>query len=124
LPVFKLGGGGVLGPGTQYFSFISTQDAVRAMVHLLQSSDEGPVNLVAPIPSTNQEFTTSLGKLLARPTLIPMPSFLVRALFGQMGEEMLLGGVVACPKKLMDGGFVFEHPNIDAALQSALIENS
>lgn len=103
LPIFTLGGGGILGSGTQYLSFISATDASRAILHILQSSSiEGPVNVVAPIPCTNYEFTKTLG----------------------MGQEMLVGGVVACPKKFLQSGFVFQHPTIEEALTSAINEES
>jgi len=125
LPIFTLGGGGILGSGTQYFSFISATDVSRAILHILQSSSiEGPVNVVAPIPCTNYEFTKTLGNVLSRPTWIPMPTLLVKLLFGEMGQEMLVGGVVACPKKLLQSGFVFHHPTIEEALTSAIREES
>jgi len=122
-PIFFLGGGGDVGSGKQYFTFISARDAARALVHTLSTpSLEGPVNFCAPEPCTNSEFTKSFGKVLSRPTIIPLPSFAVSLLFGEMGEEMLLGGVRAIPKKLAESGFKFLHPIIETACQSAVDE--
>lgn len=112
-----------MGSGKQYFTFISARDAARAFVHALSTpSLEGPVNICAPNPCTNAEFTTSLGKALSRPTILPLPGFVVSLLFGEMGDEMLLGGVRATPGKLSESGFQFHHPTIDEALQSAMDE--
>lgn len=88
-PIFFLGGGGIVGSGKQYFSYISARDAARAIVHTIETpSVNGPVNLVAPTPCTNSQFTSALGKVLSRPTIIPLPEFAVKALFGEMGEEV------------------------------------
>ncbi|GKY93070.1 hypothetical protein MPSEU_000275300 [Mayamaea pseudoterrestris] len=123
-PIFFLGGGGNVGSGRQYLSFISARDIARAIVHCLDTpSLKGPVNLCAPEPCTNAEFTKSLGKVISRPTLLPLPGFAVSALFGEMGEEMLLGGVRAKPTKLLQSGFQFRHPTIEQALKSAVEEN-
>lgn len=122
-PIFFLGGGGNVGSGDQYFSYISARDHARAIVHTLETpSLEGPVNFCAPEPCTNAEFTKAMGKCLSRPTILPFPSFAVKTLFGEMGKEMLLGGVRAKPNKLEESGFKFEHPTIDQAVQSALDE--
>lgn len=122
-PVFFLGGGGNVGSGKQYFTFISARDAARALVHTLSTpSLKGPVNVCAPEPCTNSQFTKGFGKVLSRPTIIPLPSFAVSLLFGEMGEEMLLGGVRAIPGKLVESGFKFLHPNIESACQSAVDE--
>lgn len=122
-PIFFLGGGGNVGSGKQYFSFISARDAARALVHTLSTpSLEGPVNMCAPVPCTNAEFTSAFGMVLSRPTILPLPGFAVSLLFGEMGEEMLLGGVRAIPSKLSQSGFKFQHKNIDEALQSAVEE--
>jgi uncharacterized protein (TIGR01777 family) len=122
-PIFFLGGGGIVGSGKQYFSYISARDAARSMVHIIENdSIEGPVNVVAPTPATNADFTSALGKVLSRPTIVPLPEFAVKLMFGEMGEEMLLGGVKATPKKLMDSGFEFQHESIEKALESAVHE--
>lgn len=123
-PIFFLGGGGNVGSGDQYFSFISARDHARAIVHTLETpSLAGPVNFCSPEPCTNAEFTKAFGKVLGRPTILPFPSFAVSLLFGEMGEEMLLGGVRAMPGKLVKSGFTFQHPEIEQALQSAVEEN-
>jgi uncharacterized protein (TIGR01777 family) len=123
-PIFFLGGGGNVGSGKQYLSFVSARDIARAIIYTLETpSLKGPVNMSAPNPCTNAEFTKALGKALHRPTILPFPGFAVSALFGEMGEEMLLGGVRCVPCKLMGSGFVFQHPTIDDAIQSALEEN-
>jgi uncharacterized protein (TIGR01777 family) len=122
-PIFFLGGGGIIGEGQQYFSFISARDASRAYWHIMSTpSLTGPVNVCAPNPCTNAEFTSAMGSVLNRPTILPLPSFAVSALFGEMGEEMLLGGVRAVPRKLEESGFKFLHPTITEALQSAFEE--
>jgi uncharacterized protein (TIGR01777 family) len=122
-PIFFLGGGGNIGDGQQYFSFVSARDAARAYVHIMNTpSLSGPVNVCAPFPCTNAEFTSAMGSVLSRPTILPLPSFAVSALFGEMGEEMLLGGVRAVPGKLEKSGFEFQHPTITEALQSAVEE--
>jgi len=122
-PIFFLGGGGIVGSGKQYFSYISARDAARSIVHIMENDSlNGPVNLVAPTAATNADFTYALGRIMVRPTMIPLPGFIVKLMFGEMGEEMLLGGVKATPKKLMDSGFEFQHENIVKALDSAVNE--
>jgi uncharacterized protein (TIGR01777 family) len=123
-PIFFLGGGGIVGSGKQYFPFISSRDMARAMVHVLETpSLKGPVNMCAPGGATNAEFTEAMGKVMGRPTLLPFPGFAVSLLFGEMGEEILLGGTRATPKKLMDSGFQFSHPTVVEAVQSAVDES-
>mmetsp|Transcript_726 Transcript_726/g.859 ORF Transcript_726/g.859 Transcript_726/m.859 type:complete len:143 (+) Transcript_726:3-431(+) len=123
-PIFFLGGGGIVGSGKQYFSYISARDAARAVVQIIENESlNGPVNLIAPTPVTNAEFTATLGKVLSRPTFIPLPAFVVKLVFGEMGEEMLLGGIKAAPKKLLDSNFKFNHESIQLALQSAVDES-
>ncbi|KAL7562555.1 hypothetical protein ACA910_015439 [Epithemia clementina (nom. ined.)] len=123
-PIFFLGGGGLVGSGRQCFSFISARDHARAIVHTLESKQlSGPVNFCAPQPCTNKEFTEALGKAINRPTLLPLPEFAVSLLFGEMGNEMLLGGTRALPGKLLKSGFKFGHPTIADAIASALKEN-
>lgn len=122
-PIFFIGGGGNVGSGKQCFSFISARDAARAIRHVLETpSLTGPVNLVAPTSCTNAQFTQALGNIISRPTIVPLPKFAVRLLFGEMGEEMLLGGVKASPKKLLNSGFKFRHSTIEEGLESAMEE--
>jgi len=120
-PVFFFGGGGIVGCGTQYFSYISARDAARALIHLIETPTlSGPVNVCAPNAVTNAEFTQAMGSVMNRPTFLPFPSFAVNLMFGEMGKEMLLGGVNARPKKLMESGFEFCHDGIEEALDSAI----
>jgi len=124
-PIFFLGGGGVVGSGEQYFPFVSNRDMARAMVHVLETpSLKGPVNMCAPEPATNADFTSAMGSVLGRPTILPFPGFAVSLLFGEMGEEVLLGGTKAAPKKLLDSGFSFEHPTVEDAVRSAVEEET
>jgi hypothetical protein len=123
-PIFFFGGGGIVGSGEQYFPFISGRDLARAMVHVLNTPQlGGPVNVCAPGGCTNAEFTSAMGNVLNRPTLLPFPGFAVSLLFGEMGEEVLLGGIRATPKKLLDSGFQFLHPMVQQAIQSAVDED-
>lgn len=119
---FKLGLGGRLGSGRQYLPWISLADEVGAILFCL--ADErmsGPVNLCAPEPVTNAEFTKTLGHLLHRPTLVPTPTPALKVLFGDdMVREMLLGGTRAVPTKLEDAGFPWLHPTLDVALRDIL----
>ena len=124
-PIFFLGGGGIVGSGEQYFPHVSNRDMARAIVHVLETPGlSGPVNLCAPEPSTNAGFTEAMGTVLGRPTLLPFPGFAVSLLFGEMGEEILLGGTRAFPRKLLDSGFEFLHPTVEDAVRSAVKEES
>ena len=121
LPPFRLGLGGVLGSGDQYMSWISLADEVGAMLHLLETDlPSGPVNLTAPTPATNREFTKTLGAALGRPTIFPVPAFAIKTLFGQMGEEALLGSQRVRSARLEEAGFGFRHPGLAAALEAVL----
>lgn len=114
---FQLGGGGILGSGQQYMSWISIHDIVRAIAFILEDqSVEGPVNLTAPTPVTNSEFTKIMGKVLHRPTILPAPGFGLKLILGDMAQEMLLEGNRAMPEKLLSAGFKFEYPQLEAAL--------
>ena len=120
LTPFKLGLGGRVGSGRQWWSWIAIDDFVRAVFFLLDGELAGPVNLVSPSPVTNAQFTKALGRALHRPTVFPLPAFAVKALFGEMAEEALLTGQRAQPARLRDAGFAFEHPDLDAALERVL----
>ena len=123
-PIFLLGGGGIVGSGEQFWSFISARDIARAIIHCIETpSLKGAVNLCSPQPCSGREFTQALGKALNRPTLLPFPAIAVSLLFGEMGEEMLIGGVKAVPSKLLKSGFEFKHPTIDEAIASAIEED-
>lgn len=117
LPAFKLGLGGRLGSGTQPFPWISRPDAVRALQFILETPEiSGPVNVVNPRQVTNTDLTAALGQTLNRPTCLPMPAFMVKLLFGQMGEELLLNGTPVIPQKLEDAGFSWQQASLQDAL--------
>lgn len=118
---FKLGIGGVVGSGKQWMSCISLDDVVGAIVFALNNEKvSGPVNLTLPEASTNREFTKSLGKVLSRPTIFPIPAFVVKLVFGEMGEELLLGSTRVKPEKLIASGFQYKHATLEAALRGVL----
>jgi uncharacterized protein (TIGR01777 family) len=119
---FKLGIGGRLGRGTQYQSWISLADEIGAIRHVLDDeSVRGPVNLTAPQPVTNAEFTKALGRALHRPTVIPIPVFGLRAVYGgELVDEMLLASQQVFPDVLRASGYRFQHPMIDQGLAAAL----
>jgi uncharacterized protein (TIGR01777 family) len=118
---FKLGLGGVIGSGEQYWSWISLLDAVRSITHVIQSQDTvGPVNLVAPHAVTCYEFVKTLGRVLHRPAICPVPAFAVRMMMGQMADELLLASTRVDPKALRNAGFTFEHPQLEDALRATL----
>lgn len=102
-------------------SWISLGDAVRAIEHcMLRPEARGPLNVCAPNPCTNAEFTSALGHALWRPTLIPLPEFAVRCAFGEMGEETLLTSQRCVPTALTATGFRFRHPTIEEGVRAAL----
>lgn len=118
LPAFKLGLGGRIGDGNQYFSWVHIKDVISAFSFLIENHNEkGVYNLTAPNPITNNDFTKALGNALNRPTIFPMPALIVKLLFGEMGETLLLNGQRVVSKKLSDSGFKFQYPKIDNALQ-------
>jgi uncharacterized protein (TIGR01777 family) len=118
LPPFKMGVGGVIGSGRQYFSWIALDDLVAAILFALDTESlVGPVNAVAPDAVTNREFTKTLGRVLGRPTIFPMPAFAARLAFGEMADEMLIGGVRVAPHELVKAGFPFAYPELEPALR-------
>lgn len=118
---FKLGLGGVVGPGTQYLSWIALDDAVGAIQHALASASlQGPANAVAPNPVTNLTFTKTLGKVLGRPTFLPMPVFAAHLAFGEMADALLLSSTRVEPKRLVADGFSFRFPELEGALRHVL----
>jgi uncharacterized protein (TIGR01777 family) len=120
LTPFRLGVGGRVGSGAQYWSWISLRDIVAAYVWAIEGDASGAVNAMSPRPVTNAEFTKALGTALRRPTRLPLPAIAVRTMFGAMGEEMLLGGQRALPTRLVGAGFAFAHPEVEAGIRSAL----
>ena len=118
---FKLGLGGRLGNGRQFWSWISLVDEVRAITWLLDHDIAGPVNLAGPMPVTNAEFTRALGRVLHRPTLLPVPKLALHVLLGgQLADELLFSSLRVVPEVLVRSGFAFEHTTVDAALAAAL----
>ena len=121
LPIFRLGLGGRLGSGRQWMSWIGLEDAVRAIQFAMKSERlSGPVNLTAPEPVTNAEFTQALGRAVHRPAVMTVPALALRVIFGEMADETLLTSTRALPGKLMEAGFRFEHPTIQEALAAAV----
>jgi uncharacterized protein (TIGR01777 family) len=121
LPLFRLGLGGRLGSGRQWMSWISLADAGSAILFAMDTpSLAGPVNLTAPQPVTNAEFTRALGKAVHRPAVLPAPAFALRLALGAMADEALLASARVIPAKLGDAGFQFMHPTVDGALAAAL----
>ncbi|KAA3611915.1 MAG: TIGR01777 family protein [Planctomycetota bacterium] len=121
LPPFRFGLGGRLGSGNQWMSWISLEDASASVLHAIADQElHGAVNVVAPDPIRNRDFTKVLGKVLRRPTAFPLPAFVVRTLFGEMGQDLLLAGSGIRPSKLLAGGFRYRHPELEGALRSML----
>ena len=121
LPPFRLGLAGIIGSGRQYMSWISLGDLVAVISYALSNETlRGPVNAVAPNPVTNYEFTKTLGRVLRRPTLFPMPAFAARLAFGEMADGLLLASTRIDPKRLLDCGFRFRFPELEAALVQAV----
>jgi len=121
LPLFRLGLGGKLGSGRQWMSWISLTDAVAAILFAKDTPTlAGPLNLTAPQPVTNSEFTIALGRAVHRPVLLPAPAFALRLALGAIADEALLASARVVPSSLTSAGFRFSHPNLEAALAAAL----
>jgi uncharacterized protein (TIGR01777 family) len=118
--VFRAGLGGRLGSGRQYWPWISLADEIDAVRHLLTADVSGPVNLTAPEPVTNAEFTRTLGRVLHRPTVVAVPRFALSLVLGEFGRSSVLGGQRALPTKLTASGFAFTHTDLESALRAAL----
>jgi uncharacterized protein (TIGR01777 family) len=117
---FRLGLGGPVGSGRQWWSWVTMDDVVRAYLWALECPIAGPLNVTAPEPVTNRAFVKALGRALQRPVFAPFPAFAVRAILGEMGEELLLTSQRVLPTGLIADGFSFDHPSLDAALTSVL----
>jgi hypothetical protein len=117
---FRLGLGGPVGPGDQWWSWVGISDLVRAYLHALEHPVSGALNLVAPEPVRNREFVKELGRVLHRPAIAPFPSFAVRVVLGEMGQELLLSSQRVLPAALETTGFAFEHRALADALASTL----
>lgn len=121
---FYLGLGGQLGSGSQVLSWIHIDDVIAGFLHLVQNPEHsGIYNFTAPNPVTNAQFTQSLGKALKRPTLLPLPSIIVRALFGEMGETLLLSGQTVLPQRLLQTQFAFTYPTLNSALTAIFLKS-
>jgi uncharacterized protein len=120
---FRWGAGGRLGPGSQWMSWISIDDAVSALLFLMvNEAAAGPVNVTAPAPVPNREFTRTLGDVLSRPAVLPVPSMALRLAFGEMADAALLASTRVVPKRLLALGFQFQHPTLEPALRDVLRE--
>ncbi|MFZ4720612.1 MAG: TIGR01777 family oxidoreductase [Ilumatobacteraceae bacterium] len=121
LPLFKLGAGGRFGKGSQWQSWISLPDEVGAIVHLLTAPVSGPVNLTGPTPVTNSQFAKTLGTVLHRPSVVPVPSFGPKLLLGgELADALLFTGQRVLPAALQSSGYSFAHPTLEQALRAVL----
>lgn len=118
---FKMGLGGVIGSGKQYISWVALEDVVH-IIHFALSNPSlrGPINVGTPNPVTNEEFTKTLREVLNRPTLLPMPEFLAKLLFGEMGDELLLSSTRMLPQRLLQSGYFFIYPELKEALRGVI----
>jgi uncharacterized protein (TIGR01777 family) len=125
LTPFRMGVGGRVGSGKQWMSWIALDDVIGGIKFVLSTESlSGPVNFVAPQPVTNAEFTKTLGKVLSRPTLFPIPAFGVRLAFGEMADALLLSGQRINPARLKQAGYKFEYAELESTLRHALLESS
>lgn len=115
MPLFKFGLGGKLGSGKQWWSWITIHDEVRAIDFLIDSDLSGPINLTAPNPATNSEFTAALARALRRPALLPVPGFALKLTLGGFSTE-ILGSKRVLPERLNEAGFTFDYPHLAPAL--------
>jgi len=121
LTPFKMGAGGRIGSGRQWMSWIDVEDMVGAILHILKTDlVEGPVNMVAPKPVTNAEFTRTLASVLSRPAIFPVPAFAIKLAFGEMGEAVLLGSQRVEPVRLVASGYPFRFNELRASLENTL----
>ena len=123
LPSFRLGIAGIVGNGLQYVSWVDIRDIVSMIDFIIdETSLEGPVNLVSPEPATNFIFTKTLGRILEKPTVMKMPAFVARLVFGQMGEELVLSSTRVVPSLLMEKNYPFVAPGLEESLRYCLKE--
>lgn len=120
LPAFQLGLGGVVGSGEQWMSWIELGDLVNVIIWSIHSEYSGPLNAVAPSPIKNKDFSKAFGRVLKRPTVLPMPEFLVDILFGAMGRETVLADIGVVSSVLKDAGFKWNCSTVESALKKAL----
>jgi uncharacterized protein (TIGR01777 family) len=121
LPIFKLGGGGKIGSGRQYWSWVAFDDVVGAIIHTMKRDGlSGPVNVVAPDPPTNAEYTKVLGRVLGRPTFFAVPAPTLRVAIGGMADDLLLASARVEPARLEETGYEYRHPELEGALRYLL----
>lgn len=121
LPIFKLGGGGRVGSGRQFWPWVALDDVVGAIVYVLEDEKlRGPVNVSAPTPHRNSEYTRVLGRVLGRPTVVPLPAPAARLVLGEMADELLLASARMKPERLKKGGYEFRYPQLEGALKHLL----
>jgi uncharacterized protein (TIGR01777 family) len=121
LTPFKAGVAGVLGPGTQYMSWIAIDDALGSVLHAIETESlSGSVNAVAPEPVTNAEFTKTLARVLRRPAILKVPAFALRLLFGELADAALLSSTRVRPDRLLATGYRFRFTELEAALRHLL----
>ena len=120
---FKLGLGGRIGKGSQWMSWIHIEDLIGIILYCIDHEEvSGVVNGTAPNPVTSTFFTKTLGKVLKRPTIFPMPVIVVKLLMGQMGEELLLAGKKVLPVKITKEGYIFKYVQLEEALLNAVLK--
>jgi uncharacterized protein (TIGR01777 family) len=121
---FRLFVGGRLGSGHQWIPWIHLNDEVRAIMFLIEKENlEGVFNLTAPDPLTSKDFFRLLGRVMRRPSWLPVPGFALRLLLGEMAKELILSGQRAVPRRLLDSGYEFKYPDAESALREILIES-
>jgi uncharacterized protein (TIGR01777 family) len=121
LPSFKLGIAGIVGNGKQYVSWIDIRDVI-SIIHetITDRTISGPINLVSPHPVTNYEFTKTLGRIVQKPTVMRMPAFVAKTVFGRMGVELVLSSTRVLPKLLLDKNYLFQAPDLGKSLRDCL----
>jgi len=123
VPPFRMGLGGRIGSGNQWMPWIHIKDEIDLIFHCMKCSDlSGSINASSPNPVTNSQFSQTLGKVLSRPVIFPMPAFVAKLLFGEMAEELLLTGQRVHPRKLLESGFEFSYPELAPALEQILVK--
>ena len=121
MPIFRLGLGGPIGNGRQWWSWIAIDDLVEILrAAIADGGFSGPINAVAPEPVRMREFARTLGRVLSRPALLPVPAFALRLIFGAMAGETLLASQRVMPRRLIERGWTFQHPGLEGALRHLL----
>ncbi|MGB1333440.1 MAG: TIGR01777 family oxidoreductase [Porticoccaceae bacterium] len=122
MPAFKLGLGGPIASGQQWMPWVHIEDMVEIIMFAIENDISGPINCTAPQPVTNREFAKTLGKVLKRPAITPMPAVVVKLLFGQMGDELMIQGQSVIPQKLQRQGYQFKYSDLNTALRQLLMK--